>query len=296
MKDHIRILFERYGISTDISLDIISAWPGLLGVIELERELDRLEAKLSAVNIKYDGKYLTKLIVGNPRVMVQNIDKKFKRLVERYPSWNMQKCAQENPRLLTMKLDIIEKRVENMKVAFHGYDIDISQIINSHPPILNSNFSRTIDSLILLKKLLPSCNLNDLATKYIKLSQKRMSSTLRSIERTWKVFREDILTIDEMIIRNGVGHLDKNEEPLQKLQPLEVSNIVKACGDNRVLAAKKIVDMSPQKWWEGVNANVENGNVDEMPSSVVSSSFFIGENNLGESRVELARRLAARWH
>ena len=311
MKDHIRILSLKYGINIDTSLDIASTWPGFLGVAKLEHELDRLEAKLSTMNITYDAKYLTKLIQANPRVIVQNVDKKFNSLMERYPSWNMQKCIRKNPRLLTMKMDVIDRRVKNMEVAFDGYDIDIYQMINSYPPILNGNFTKTIDSFLLLKRHLPSCSMNDLATKYIKLSQHGVSSTVRSIERMRKTFQDDIDAIGDEIITVTNVHKDAANKESIKFSPnpelLDVSQIVKECAGNKVVAAKKIVEISPELWWEceathnddddddddgdgDINNNV---NLMDSPSSITSSSLSVPQE--GESRIAVARRLAAQW-
>ena len=110
MSSHIQTLRNRYNLSEQDSIKIFLKWPGIINVVNLSSYLTKLEFNLNRLQLPLDQKYIKKLLTAVPRVVVQNISKKYETLSCTFPNWDLRKQIIGNPRILTQKLVNIKQR------------------------------------------------------------------------------------------------------------------------------------------------------------------------------------------
>ena len=110
MSSHIQTLRYRYNLSEQDSIKIFLKWPGIINIVNLSSYLTKLEFNLNRLQLPLDQKYIKKLLTAVPRVVVQNISKKYETLSITFPNWDIRKQIIGNPRILTQKLFNIKQR------------------------------------------------------------------------------------------------------------------------------------------------------------------------------------------
>ncbi len=182
-RSHMHLLRSRYGMTNSKILKMVVDFPKLLGIVHLEEgkivilvclisryhhsfvctylyiELIKMESALLRIGISNETKFVSKLIFTSPRVVVQDIEKKFQFLTKKYYVWDVKKCIYEYPRILTMRTDVIEKRINEIDAIFKPYNLCANDMINSQPSILNCNPHNMRKKLESLCTYLPTCKL-----------------------------------------------------------------------------------------------------------------------------------------
>jgi len=110
LSSHIQTLRYRYNLSEQDSIKIFLKWPGIINIVNLSSYLTKLEFNLNRLQLPLDQKYIKKLLTAVPRVVVQNISKKYETLSITFPNWDIRKQIIGNPRILTQKLFNIKQR------------------------------------------------------------------------------------------------------------------------------------------------------------------------------------------
>ncbi len=124
----------------------------------------------------------------------------------------------------------------------------------------------------------------DMGTKYLKLCRQDSASTIKKILRVRKLFENHKDYIPMAIFSTPLLHSQTNI--------MNVSEIVYLHDNDKVEAAKAIVNMSPTEWW-GLDHKVSQPI--DVEAEKVGGNLDDRSKIEGESRVEMARRLAAYW-